>query len=398
MKRPSGFDRSPEPRWPEPVVPAGRGRSAPPEPTASAEPAPDSGAPAPPGSPVLRRAVARAAAAPADRGDAGAPDPAAGDPAAPGAAADLAATVDLSEARGAGAPGADPDDDGRPSAPRAGLPERLAAPLAPLARRRAARDRDPVREAERRVREAERLAKARIRRERRRFSAEARRRRRVWWIAAGAVAALALFVAVGALTPLMAVRDVRVVGADAVDAAEVEAALAGLEGTPLALVEDGDVHRALDGFARIQRYAVERVPPHTLVVRIEERVPVIALRKQGEYRVYDAAGVLLSTREKAPKSVPVGKGAISDLSSEAFAAATRALRDLPDDLRARVDRASATSAQDLVFTLDDGIEVVWGEAEETQRKAVVLEAMLEALADRDVTRIDVSSSEAPVYE
>ena len=47
--------------------------------------------------------------------------------------------------------------------------------------------------------------------------------------------------------------------------------------------------------------------------------------------------------------------------------------------------------------LQSGVQVVWGEADETPRKAVVLAAILGALGERPVSLIDVSSSEAPIF-
>ena len=424
MKRPSGFDRArEEPRpdrgraeaagdasaphvgprphpllrrraAPRPADPAQGGA----RPGAAGPDAPDAigGPDAAPPADAARVGAARTDAAPADPGPAG------------DAPADVAPTIDLGEVREAresgpagdgsalgGAPGR---AHGEPGAAAPGAVARRGSPPASaLARLRAAREADPVRAAERRVREAGRLRRARQRRERRRFSAHARRRRRNWLIAAGAVAALALFVVAGAFTPLMGVRDIRVVGAESVDAAAVERALSRFDGVPLALVADGDVHRALEPFPLIQRYAVERVPPHTLTVRIEERVPVISFERDGAFQLFDAAGVLLGAAEAPPAGVPVGGGALSDRSSDAFRAAARVLRDMPAELRAQVASVSASSPQDVTLVLGSGVEVLWGEAEDTRRKAVVLTAMLGSLGDRPVEHIDVSSSEAPIF-
>ncbi|QYM76392.1 FtsQ-type POTRA domain-containing protein [Leucobacter luti] len=267
-----------------------------------------------------------------------------------------------------------------------------------VTRWRAARQADPVRAAERRVREAGKQRKARFRRERQRFTLAARRRRRTWLIVISAVAALALFVVVGVFTPLMAVREVNIEGASAVNAEEVGAALARFEGVPLALVEDRDVHRALEPFPLIQRYAVERTPPHTMTVRIEERVPVVSLPSAGGVGLYDAAGVLLGSAEAAPAGVPLGSGSLTDRSSDAFRSASRALRDMPAELRAQITSVTASSGQDVTFVLSSGVQVLWGDSDQTRRKSTVLTSMLAALADRPISQIDVSSSEAPVFQ
>ena len=343
MKRPSGFDRTPEP--PEP-----RRHPVTPEPTVSPEP---TVAPEPTVVPEQLELPDL-------------PAPASVEP---------AATVDLSEVREAKA------------AREGGV----------LARLRADRDEDPVRQAERRVRDAGRQRRSQERRERRRFSAEARRRRRYWLIALGTIVALVVFVAVGVFTPLMAVRNVQVVGASSVNVADVEQALARFDGVPLALVRDDDVHTALSPFPLIQRYAIELIPPDTLKVRIEERIPVLSIEADGMFNLYDAAGVLLGSAEAPAVGVPVASGGITDLTSEAFSAASRVLRDMPAELRAQVVSVVASSGQDVTLVLTSGVEVLWGDADETRRKALVLTSMLSSLADRPITHIDVSSSSAPVF-
>lgn len=254
-----------------------------------------------------------------------------------------------------------------------------------------------VRRAAKDVRRAARANKIQERTERRRFAAPARRRRRRWLIAGGAVVALVLFVLAGVVTPLTAVRTVEVAGTALVDAKEVKQALSQFEGVPLALVDDDDVHRALEPFPLIQRYALERIPPHTLLVRLEERLPVLSMEIDGKFGLYDAAGVKIGTTDSPPVGVPVGSGGVLDVSSEAFRATATILRDIPASLREQVGGAAASSGQDVTLTLLNGVKVVWGEDTDTQRKAVVLAAMIKALADTPVEEIDVSSNEAPVF-
>lgn len=256
---------------------------------------------------------------------------------------------------------------------------------------------DPVRAADRRVRAAARARKGRERRERRRFAGQLHKHRRGWLVAGGAVVVLALFVAVCAFTPLTAVREVKVVGAQAVPQQDLAQALSRFEGVPLALVDDTEVHRALEVFPLVQRYQVERIPPHTLIVEVTERVPVIVIENDGVFDQFDAAGVKVGSGDAAPAGVPVGTGAVTDLASPAFATAARVVRDMSKELRARVTAVSATSTQDVTLTLDGGPLVVWGDDSETGRKSVVLQSMIVALGDRAIEQIDVSSPEVPVF-
>lgn len=285
------------------------------------------------------------------------------------------------------------------------LPRDRARPVGGLTRASAAlkrrgqrRPADAVKAAERRVRAAERQYKRSNRRETRRFTLVARRARRRILIVLGAVVALALFVAVCAYTPLMAVREVQVEGTSQVNVDDVKSALSRLEGVPLALVDENEVLRALESFPLIQRFGVERVPPHTLRVRIEERLPVIALETDGRFRHYDAAGVLLGESEERPEGVPLGSGAIRNSSSEPFRAASQIVRDMTPELRAQLVSVTAATGQDVAFVLTNGVEVFWGSVDETVRKSVILQTMLTSLEGREVVHIDVSSTSAPIFK
>jgi len=250
--------------------------------------------------------------------------------------------------------------------------------------------------AERALAKARASVRRREKREARRFTQHLRRRRRVWAIVGGAVLALILFVAIGTLSPLTAVRDIQLSGVERVDPEKVHTALARFEGVPLTLVSDRDVHRALEPFPLIQRYSIERIPPHTLFVRLEERDPVIAIAYGARYRQYDPAGVLVATAKKRPSGVPLAEGPAADPTSEAFASAGTVIRDLPNDVRSQLESVTASSAQDVEFVIDGGRRVVWGEALDTQRKAAVLRAMLKSVPDARM--IDVSAPDAPVFK
>lgn len=282
--------------------------------------------------------------------------------------------------------------DAGPDASAAEPPEK---PTRDLQRRR---ENDPVRAAEKQVRAAEKQNRRRTRSETRRFTAALRRTRRRTFVVVGTMLLLVAFVLLCAFSPLMAVREIQVEGAQEVDATAVTQALAEFEGRPLALVEENDVLRALRDFPRIQRFAVERKPPHTLVVRIEERAPVIALAEGESFKLYDAAGVLVGESGERPAGVPVAGDGLGATSSKAFGAAAKVIRDLPEELRAQIDSVNAQTGQDVTFTLANGIEVFWGNDSQTRRKALVLQTLMRSLADREVSYIDVSSSDAPIFK
>jgi cell division septal protein FtsQ len=156
------------------------------------------------------------------------------------------------------------------------------------------------------------------------------------------------------------------------------------------------VHRALELFPLIERYAIERIPPQTLVLRIEERDAAVAIERDGAFALYDPAGVLLGSAAELPAGTPLAAGAVLDTTSPAFTAATRVIRDMPDDVRAGIVGVQATTAEDIVLTLAGGTQVVWGGPEQTQRKAVVLRSMIASLGTPAM--IDVSAPDNPVFK
>lgn len=255
---------------------------------------------------------------------------------------------------------------------------------------------DGVQRARERLRNAGRARRNREKREQRRFTEHLRVRRRRWFVAGGAVLGLALFVVVGVFTPIMAVKDIQLQGVHSVDAEALQVALSRFEGVPLALVSDQDVHRAIEPFPLVQRYSIERIPPHTLIVHIEERMAVIAMEREGGFDLFDPAGVLLGRVAERPVGVPLGSPELTDTASPAFLAASSVIRDMPEDLRQLLVSVQASNAQDVNFELSNGTQVLWGESKESQRKSVVLRSMLASIGAPGL--IDVSAPEAPVFK
>ena len=188
------------------------------------------------------------------------------------------------------------------------------------------------------IREVWRAARARrkaLRAEVRRFTVRQRRRRATWLGAAASVVLLVLVTLGAAYSPLFALETITVDGTAQLDAAEVEAALGDQLGTPLPLVDESAVKAALVTFPLVESYTLEARPPHELVVRIVERLPIGVIETRAGFTLVDAAGVVLSTSQSPPAGVPLltitgGTG------SRAFESAGRVMRTLPEEIRAQV--------------------------------------------------------------
>ena len=213
----------------------------------------------------------------------------------------------------------------------------------------------------------------------------------------GSVVALVATIAVGAYSPLMALREVRVEGAQRIPAAEVQGAFTSILGTPLPLIDRAEVHSALSKFPLIETYATETIPPGTLVVRIVERTPVGVIETDSGLELVDAAGVVIDRPEDVPDGQPLieTEGGVAD---EGFRAVAAVVRSLPAEVRAQLTGATADTADDVELELAGGATVVWGSAEQSELKADVLASLMLAAPPDTVSRYDVSAPTSPVTE
>ncbi|RNB50855.1 FtsQ-type POTRA domain-containing protein, partial [Agromyces tardus] len=231
----------------------------------------------------------------------------------------------------------------------------------------------------------------------RRFTKRSRMRRMAWIVGLGSIVVLVVLVVVAAYTPLMALREVRVEGANRIPVAQLTAAFADELGTPLPLISSDDVHRSLADFPLIETYSTETIPPGTLVVRIVERTPVGVVDTARGLELVDAAGVVIDRPETRPDGMPLIE-AEGGVGGEGFRAVAAVVRSLPADVRAQLERVTAATADDVRFDLVGGANVVWGSAEDSRLKADVLAALMRAAPPDEVSRYDVSAPMSPVTE
>lgn len=276
------------------------------------------------------------------------------------------------------------DADHRGAAARSGVEEPTADDVEGLdAQNLTARD----------VWRAARARRRRLRAEIRRFTMRSRRRRMVWLAALGSVVLLIGGSFAAAYSPLFAVERITIVGASALDSAAVEAALADQIGTPLALIDHGDVKAALTTFPLIETYALEAKPPHDLVLRIVERTPVGVIESDAGYTLVDAAGVALSTTPDAPAGQPV-LHVDGGVDSDAFESVGLVVRSLPADVRGTLAEVTASTLDDVTLKLTTGLTVVWGSADRSVAKARALTAAM--VANPGAHTFDVSSPDVVV--
>ncbi len=247
-------------------------------------------------------------------------------------------------------------------------------------------------EARRELRRASRERKRFERDEVKRFTRRTRRRKAGWITAAAVIAAMGGLLAFAVYSPLLALRTVQIEGASRIPPETLVQALDDQVGTPLPLLDLGEVKDKLAAFPLIQSYSTESRPPDTLVVRVVERTPIASVRASGGgYQLVDPAGVVVERADARPEGFPVIDVGEVGIANARFEAAAQVLVALPADFLAQVDVVNATTKDDVSLVLTDGKWVVWGSADESDLKAARLPALIKATADRDVAEYDVSS-------
>lgn len=246
-------------------------------------------------------------------------------------------------------------------------------------------------ETAREARAARRRRRAAERQEVRRFTRRSRHRRIAWLTSGAVLLVLVLSVVVAVYSPLMALRTIEVRGTDRVDRQQVLHALDGQLGRPLARIDFGAIKRELAGFPVIASYVTEEQPPHTLVVTVTEREPIVAVKTGSGFDLVDPAGIVVESDPKQPAGMPLASVQASQLHGGVFRAMSEVVLALPAAVRSTVTQVSATTSDDVTLRLGSGASVVWGSPDDSPAKTRLLTALMKAQAPSGKVEYDVSA-------
>lgn len=249
-------------------------------------------------------------------------------------------------------------------------------------------------ETAREARVAKRRRRLLERAEVRRFTRRSRHRRAAWITAAGIVLVLGVSILVAVFSPLMALQTIEVKGTNRVDETALRQALSDQVGTPLARLDFDAIKQDIAGFPLIESYVTEEAPPHTLVVTVTERTPVVAVKSGSSFDLVDPAGIVVQSSPKRPATMPLADIARARLGSSSFRTMTEVVLALPSTVRSQVTRVAGSTADDVTLTLKDGSTVVWGSPDDSDTKAALLAALVKDHAARNpgvVVEYDVSA-------
>jgi cell division protein FtsQ len=215
-------------------------------------------------------------------------------------------------------------------------------------------------------------------------------RRRTIAIAVAGIVVLALLGTwLVAFSPVFGVRSVDIRGTHVLTADDVRAAAGIRNGTPLVRLDTGAVTQRIEQLPDVASAQVSTSFPSTVVITVDERIPVGYVLRSGSARLVDHDGFEYRTVAHAPTALPrlvVPAGAHG-----AAVAAAEVAAALPASLRAQVRSVAALDPQSITLVLTRDRVVRWGSADRTAEKARLLPALLR----RSVTSVDLTNPDQP---
>lgn len=225
----------------------------------------------------------------------------------------------------------------------------------------------------------------------RRFMARARQRRLraalPWAVALGVLLVLGGLTWLIYGTPVLGVRDVKVVGAQLLTPGQVQDAAAVPDDEPLARVNLDGVRARVRALPPVDRVVVRRSWPSTLVVEVVERTPVAAVPAGKQFTLIDRSGVPYETVADQPPGLPLMRLTKPGPGDQDTRSGLTVLDSLSDELREQLVAVSVAAPAQIRLELRKDRTVVWGDDTQSERKSQVATVLLRKAS----SEIDVSA-------
>ncbi|MBK1788381.1 cell division protein FtsQ/DivIB [Prauserella cavernicola] len=214
--------------------------------------------------------------------------------------------------------------------------------------------------------------------------------RRRWVALLGLLTAAAL-VYILFFTSLLGVRSVEVVGTQSISADQVREVAKVPDRRAMLRVDTDEIADRVATLPGVATVDVSRSWPSTIEIAVTERTPIGFYNTGEALYLVDTGGVVYKQVGEPPEGFPELKLSEVGPNDPATSAVTEVLDSLPGQLRERVTVVRADTPGSVEFTLEGGKVVRWGDAQQTDRKAKVLAALM----TREGKVFDVSSPELP---
>jgi cell division protein FtsQ len=225
----------------------------------------------------------------------------------------------------------------------------------------------------------------------RRFMARARQRRLraalPWAVGLGVLVVLGGLAWLVYGTPVLGVRDVRVVGTELLTPQQVQQAAGVSDDEPLARVDLDHVRARVRAIPAVDRVVVRRSWPSTLIVEVVERTPVAAVPSGKDFTLIDRSGVPYRQVDSKPADLPLMRLATPGPADENTRSALTVLGALSADLRQQLVAVSVAAPAQIKLELRKDRTVVWGDDTQSDTKSQVATALLK----KATSEIDVSA-------
>lgn len=210
--------------------------------------------------------------------------------------------------------------------------------------------------------------------------------RRVRWWALLAMIVLTALLSISWFTPALSVRTIEINGLSSISEEQVHEQLDIPDGLSLMRIDTVAMAERVASIAKVRSARVERVYPSTVRVTVDERRAVLWFDAPEGAHLVDRDAV-----EFAIEAPPIGlPRLVTDRPGGAdpvTRAAVTVVDAMPPALNIQVDEVLARSISDISLKLADGRTVLWGGADDAERKAAVVLPLL----TREGTVFDVSS-------
>jgi cell division protein FtsQ len=225
----------------------------------------------------------------------------------------------------------------------------------------------------------------------RRFMARARQRRLraalPWAVGLGVLLVLGGLTWLIYGTPVLGVRDVRVLGTELLTPQQVRQATGVSDDEPLARIDLDHVRARVRAIPAVDRVVVRRSWPSTLIVEVVERTPVAAVPSGQQFTLIDRSGVPYRQVAAKPADLPLMRLATPGPADENTRSALTVLDALSSQLRQQLIAVSVAAPAQIKLELRKDRTVVWGDDTQSSTKSQVATALLKK-ADSE---IDVSA-------